>query len=193
MLVARPFERGLAAKNTRADLYGDECDEYVGKCFRHLEAPSTFTSQLCHLQKCISAFASRHWRVCSNCQRETVLQCFLFFATRSSNSLRKPKRRRPTSSPMKNIITVSVERSISPTMVPATFHWQETCGIYDISFQIFMYVTCTLAKQSGGTILLLRIVEHMTKEPTDPFHHRDHLSNDRFQRNAVRITEVPAY
>ena len=35
MLVTKPFERGPAANSTRADLYGDECDEYV-KCFRHL-------------------------------------------------------------------------------------------------------------------------------------------------------------
>ena len=145
------------------------------------------------LEKCILAFASRHWRVCATCQREIVQQCFLCFTTQSSNSLRKWKRRRPTSSQMKSIITVGVERSIAPTVVPAKFYWQETCGIYYISFQIFMYVTCTLAKQSGGTTLFLRIVEHMTKELTDLFHHRDHLSNDRFQRNAVHMTEAPAY
>ena len=40
MLVAGPFERGLAAKGIRAELYGDECDEYFEKCFRHLEAHS---------------------------------------------------------------------------------------------------------------------------------------------------------
>ena len=40
MLVARPFEQGPAAKSTRAELYGDECDEYIEKCFRHLEAHS---------------------------------------------------------------------------------------------------------------------------------------------------------
>ena len=35
MPVAGFFERGPAAKSTRAELYGDE---YVEKCFRHLEA-----------------------------------------------------------------------------------------------------------------------------------------------------------
>ena len=191
MLVAKPFERGPTAKSTRADLYGDECDEYV-ECFRHLEAQSTFTSQLYSLQSCISAFASRHWRVCSTCQIEIVLQCFLFFF--STISLRKPERRRPTSSQMKNIITVGVERSIAPTMVPAKFHWQEMCGINHISFQIFMYVTCIPAKQSGGTTLFFRTVQHMTKELTDPFHYRDdHMTNDRFQRCVVRMTEEPAY
>ena len=29
MLVAGPFERGPAAKSTRAELYGYECDEYI--------------------------------------------------------------------------------------------------------------------------------------------------------------------
>ena len=193
MLVATPFERGPAALSTRADLYGDECDEYV-ECFRHLEAQSTFTGQLHYLQNCTSAVASRHWRVYSNCQREIVLQCFLFSSTQSSISLRKPKRRRPTSSHLKNIITVGVERSIAPTTVPAKFHWQTICRIYAISFMIFMHVTCTPAKQSGGITLFSRTVEHMTKELTDPFHYRDdHMINDRFQRSAVRMTEEPAY
>ena len=80
MLVAKPFEKGPATKSTRADLYGDECDEYV-ECFRHLEAQSTFTTQLSDLQKCISAFAPRHWLDCSNCQKEIVLQCFFFYDT----------------------------------------------------------------------------------------------------------------
>ena len=40
MLVAGPFERGPAAKSTRAELYGYECDEYFEKCFRYLEAHS---------------------------------------------------------------------------------------------------------------------------------------------------------
>ena len=40
MLVAGSFERGLAAKSTRAELYSDECDEYIEKCFRHLEEHS---------------------------------------------------------------------------------------------------------------------------------------------------------
>ena len=31
MLVARPFERGPAAKSSRAEMYGDECDQYVEK------------------------------------------------------------------------------------------------------------------------------------------------------------------
>ena len=95
MLVAKPFERDPAAKSTRADSYGDECDEHV-ECFRHLEAQSTSTSQLYYLQKCIPAFASGHWRVCSNCQREIGLQCFLFFffSTQSSIQLRKPRRRK---------------------------------------------------------------------------------------------------
>ena len=38
MLVAGPFERGLAAKSIRAELYGYECDEKFEKCFRYLEA-----------------------------------------------------------------------------------------------------------------------------------------------------------
>ena len=95
---------------------------------------------------------------------------------------------------MKNTITVDVGRSVATTVVPTKFHWQEICGIHDISFQIFMYVTCTPAKQSGGTTLFFRTVEHMTKELTDPFHYRDdHVTNDRFQRCAVRMTEEPAY
>ena len=175
MLVATPFERGPAALNTRANLNGDECDEYV-ECFRHLEAQST------------------GWRVYSNCQREIVLQCFLFSSTQSSISLRKPLRRRPTSSHLKNIITVGVQRSIAPTFVPAKFHWQAICRTYAISILIFMYVTCTPAKQSGGSTLFFRTVEHMTKELTNPFHYRDdHMTNDRFQRSAVRMTEEPAY
>ena len=60
------------------------------------------------------------------------------------------------------------------------------CGIHDTSFQIFMYVTFTLAKQSGGTTLFLWIVEHMTKELSDPFHRRDHRSKDKFQRSAAK-------
>ena len=40
MLVAGLFERGPAAKSTRAELHGDECDEYFEKCLRHLEAHS---------------------------------------------------------------------------------------------------------------------------------------------------------
>ena len=40
MLVAGFFERGPAGKSTRAELYGDECDEYIEKCFRDLEAHS---------------------------------------------------------------------------------------------------------------------------------------------------------
>ena len=138
MLLARPFERGPAAKSTGADLHGDECDEYV-ECFRHLEAQSTFTS---HLHPDTGVFVpSVKEKLCYNAS------CFF---RHSSISLRKRERRRPTSSQMKNIITVGVERSIAPTMVPAKFHWQEMCGIYHISFQIFMYVACTLAKQSGG-------------------------------------------
>ena len=35
------FERGPVAKSTRAELQGDECDEYIERCFRHLEAHST--------------------------------------------------------------------------------------------------------------------------------------------------------
>ena len=35
---AGPFEQGPAAKSTRAELYGDECDEGVENCFRHLGA-----------------------------------------------------------------------------------------------------------------------------------------------------------
>ena len=160
MLVATPFEKGPAALSTRADLYGDECDEYV-ECFRHLEAQSTFTGQLHYLQNCTSAVASTNWRVYSSCQREIVLQCFC---------------------------------SIAPTIVPAKFHWQAICRIYAISFMIFMYVTCTLAKQSGGITLFFRTVEHMTEELTDPFHYRDdHMTNDRFQLSAVRMTEEPAY
>ena len=95
---------------------------------------------------------------------------------------------------MKNIITVGVERSIAPTMVPAKFQWQEMCGIYHISIQILMDVTCKLAKQSGGTTLFFRTAEHETKELKDPFHNRDdHMNNDRFQRCVVRMTEEPAY
>ena len=94
------------------------------------------------------------------------------------------------SSQMKKIITVGVERSIAPTMVPAKFHWQETCGIYDISFQIFMYVTCTPAKQSGGATLFLRTVGHMTKELKDPFHHRDHSSLRREAASQRRFFTV---
>ena len=40
MLVAGPFERGPAAKSTRAELYVDESDEKIEKCLRHLEAHS---------------------------------------------------------------------------------------------------------------------------------------------------------
>ena len=111
-----------------------------------------------------------------------------FSSTQSSISLRKPLRRRPTSPHLKNIITVGVQRSIAPTFVPAKFHWQAICRTYAISFQIFMYVTCTPAKQSGGITLFFRTVEHMTKELTNPFHYRDdHMTNDRFQRSAVRM------
>ena len=56
-----------------------------------------------------------------------------------------------------------------------------------------MYVTFTSAKQSGDITLFLRIVEHMTKELTDPFHHRDHLSKDKFQRSAQQMTEELTY
>ena len=87
-----------------------------------------------------------------------------------------------------------VERSIAPNVVPAKFHWQAICRIYAISFLIFMYVTCIPAIQSGGITLFFRTVEHMTKELTDRFHYRDdHMTNDRFQRSAVRMTEEPAY
>ena len=99
-----------------------------------------------------------------------------------------------TSSHLKQIITVGVERSIAPTFVPAKFHWQAISRIYAFSFLIFMYVTCTPAKQSGGITLFFRTVEHMTKELTDPFHYRDdHMTNDRFHRSAVRMTGELAY
>ena len=67
------------------------------------------------------------------------------------------------------------------------------CGIHDTSLQFFMNVTFTSAKQSGGTTLFLRIAWHMTKELTDPFHHRDHMSKDGFQKIAERMTEEPTY
>ena len=56
-----------------------------------------------------------------------------------------------------------------------------------------MNATSTPAKQSGGTTMFKRIVEHMTKELTDPFHYHDHMSQDRFQRSAERMTEELAY
>ena len=137
MLLARPFERGPAAKSTGADLHGDECDEYV-ECFRHLEAQSTFTN---HLHPDTGVFVpSVKEKLCYNAS-------FFFFDTAQFHCGNRKGERRPTSSQMKNIITVGVERSIAPTMVPAKFHWQEMCGIYHISFQIFMHVTCTPAEQ----------------------------------------------
>ena len=66
-------------------------------------------------------------------------------------------------------------------------------GIHDTSFQIFMNATSTPAKQSGGTTMFKRIVEHMTKELTDLFHYHDRMSQDRFQRSAERMTEELAY
>ena len=44
MLVAGSFERSPAAKGTRAELYGYECDEFFEKCFRYLETHSQIGS-----------------------------------------------------------------------------------------------------------------------------------------------------
>ena len=120
----------------------------------------------------------------------------LVFFRHSSISLRKRERRRPTSFQMKHIITVGVERSIAPTMVPAKFYWQEIfleSTTFPSRFSC-MWLVHLLNNQVTQTNLFFRTVEHMTKELKDPFHYRDdHLTNDKFQRCVVRMTEEAYY